>query len=393
MRNNNGVKIRAYHLGQGECFLIQYRDDKKRNILVDFGAPSNHPKAELSSVANDVRKKSDGKLDAVIITHDHVDRVSGFLQQKEVFDSMKIGRVVINGMCVADEVGELSEALRNCRNLVDPFRKVLAETKTKVDKDFEYRLENNCSSEAQLNYIRSLTSKSKVDYAERSDKSKDFTISDDCSVKINSPVSGLENYDDDYRQNGISTIHSRLDTRLNEASPSAHPMFGRAFKPSHKPSHLSDADFRTLRQKNFILGMSEYGLVEKAIDNSALIFTLNIHSKKLLFAGDITESNWFWMNYCMRCCESDDNCPDCENCKKAKSQWAELDFCKVTSQQLEYDWENEILKLLPAKSKLLLSKHANGETNKLIRNAKKKHGSNLTVINSNPGQLWSDVVV
>jgi hypothetical protein len=388
------IGIRAYHLGRGECFLVQFKDKKRRNILIDFGAPSNHPLSELSAVAKDVADLSDGKLDTVIITHDHVDRISGFLSQKQIFDSIKVGEVWINGMCEVDEEDEVSESLQSCRNLVKPFREVLAETKTKVDKAFKYRLENNCPVEAQLDYVSDMVKDNKFRFLERTGDTADIKLSRKAGLNVHSPLGGLGNYDDVWRQNQITNINTRLQSRLeNDPDEPAytHPMFGDSFNRCQKPSHVSDSDFRTLRRKNFILGMSEYDLVEKAIDNSALVFTLDIDGKKLLFAGDITEANWYWMNYCYSCCELEDVNPDCPDCKEVQTQWADIDFCKVTSHMLDYEHENEILDLLPATSQLLLSKHETGATDKLIREAREKHGSNLTVINSTPNQLWSDI--
>ena len=396
MPEKNKIRIRAYHLGQGECFLVQFKDRKKRNILIDFGAPLNHPTSDLSAVATNIAKLSDGELDAVIITHDHVDRISGFLSQKDVFDSINVGEVWINGMCNQDDEDELSDSLHSCRNLVGPFRKILSETKTKVDSAFRYRLENNRPVEMHVEYICDMVGENDIRFLERTVESPDIKFSKKTGLHVHSPLGGLGNYDDDYRQNQISSVCTRLKSRLEEDPNEpvyVHPMFGKSFDRCEQPSHLSDSDFRTLRRKNFILGMTEYDLVEKAIDNSALVFTLDIDGKKLLFAGDITEANWYWMNYCFQCCEQDDVDPECQQCKEMQNQWADIDFCKVTSHVLDYEHENEILKLLPATSQLLLSKHTGGETDKLIRVAREKHGSNLTVINSTPDQLWSDVYV
>lgn len=397
MLSNDKIRIRAYHLGQGECFLVQFNDRKKRSILIDFGAPSSHPLSELSAVAKDVAEQSNGKLDAVVITHDHADRISGFLSTHEVFnESIEVDEVWINAVCDIDEEDELSESLHACRNLVSPFRKVLSESKAKVEQDFKYRLENNSDVQSHLEYICGMVKENRIRHLERTDQPPRLRFSSNVGLNVHSPLEGIGNYDDDYRQNQISSIHTRLKTRL-EHNPDEgdylHPMFGDSYNRTLKPSHISDSDFRTLRRKNFILGTSEYGLVEKAIDNSALIFTLEINGKKLLFAGDITEANWYWMNFCLECCELEDPDPECPKCEQLKNQWANLDFCKVTSHVLDYEHENEILNLISPESQLLLTKHPNGETNKLIQKSKKKHGSNLTVINSTSNQLWSDIYV
>jgi hypothetical protein len=79
--------LRAYQVGFGDCFLLtfQYRvkanGTEERHVLIDFGStakPRGAPKDLMLRVAEDIQKRCNGKLHAVVATHRHKDHISGF---------------------------------------------------------------------------------------------------------------------------------------------------------------------------------------------------------------------------------------------------------------------------------------------------------------------------
>lgn len=75
--------IFAYQVGFGDCFLLrfEYSESVNKHILIDFGTtglPETVASAHLLKVANDIKGKCGGVLDAVVATHRHADHISGF---------------------------------------------------------------------------------------------------------------------------------------------------------------------------------------------------------------------------------------------------------------------------------------------------------------------------
>lgn len=85
------VRVRMYRQGLGDCFLLTFRRGTKEiyNMMIDCGLflGSKSGKEIMTQVAEDVKAASGGKLDSVVLTHEHWDHISGFSLAKDVFDA------------------------------------------------------------------------------------------------------------------------------------------------------------------------------------------------------------------------------------------------------------------------------------------------------------------
>lgn len=76
------LTVCAYQVGFGDCFLLTFHYPKtKRHVLIDFGStgmPGTANANQMELIANDIAKRCDGKLHAVVATHRHKDHISGF---------------------------------------------------------------------------------------------------------------------------------------------------------------------------------------------------------------------------------------------------------------------------------------------------------------------------
>ena len=76
------LKLFAYNVGFGDCFLLRfhYADGTDRHVLIDFGStklPTKGP-GSLAKVADRIVAETGGKLEMVVATHRHADHISGF---------------------------------------------------------------------------------------------------------------------------------------------------------------------------------------------------------------------------------------------------------------------------------------------------------------------------
>ncbi len=85
------VKVRMYRQGLGDCFLLRFErgtGERPFHVMIDCGVLLGTPNAQetmLEVVAN-VRETTGGRVDLLVVTHEHYDHVSGFLQAAELFD-------------------------------------------------------------------------------------------------------------------------------------------------------------------------------------------------------------------------------------------------------------------------------------------------------------------
>jgi len=86
----NGVRIRMYRQGHGDCFLLTMppKDptDRPVSVLIDCGfkpgsAALLNPQPDFSDIIADIEEATDNQIDLLIVTHEHQDHVNGFWKE------------------------------------------------------------------------------------------------------------------------------------------------------------------------------------------------------------------------------------------------------------------------------------------------------------------------
>jgi hypothetical protein len=89
--------VRMYRQGLGDCFLIKLPRDNGEPffILIDCGVILGTPKAQdiMTEVVADIGTVTNHHIDLLIVTHEHWDHLSGFLQAQAEFDKIEIDDV------------------------------------------------------------------------------------------------------------------------------------------------------------------------------------------------------------------------------------------------------------------------------------------------------------
>ncbi len=127
------VLIRMYGQGLGDCFLLAFprtsRSPKDPDgpvyVLIDCGvvAGTPDPKLRMQQIVEDIRDSTGGRLDLLVITHEHWDHLSGFLQAEPAWKEIRVERLW-TAWTEKDEPSGLPEALRKIR---EKQRKALEE--------------------------------------------------------------------------------------------------------------------------------------------------------------------------------------------------------------------------------------------------------------------------
>ncbi|MDO9196322.1 hypothetical protein [Rhodoferax sp.] len=93
------LRIRLYAHGLGDCLLLRFAksDGTTFNVLIDCGiiTVASGAAATMKSVVDDIATACGGRLDVVVMTHEHWDHASGFSEQQaqSLFDRIDIGEV------------------------------------------------------------------------------------------------------------------------------------------------------------------------------------------------------------------------------------------------------------------------------------------------------------
>ncbi len=111
----NRVTVRVYRQGLGDCILVRVKRAGKEDfkLLIDcglvLGAKPNPPDV-MTQVAKDIVADTGGSVDAVAITHEHWDHLSGFSQANTSFADLEVGEVWV--AWTEDETDDLANQLR-----------------------------------------------------------------------------------------------------------------------------------------------------------------------------------------------------------------------------------------------------------------------------------------
>jgi phosphoribosyl 1,2-cyclic phosphodiesterase len=85
-----------YRQGLGDCFLLTFpKPQSESHVLIDCGVLTGtaDAQARMRNVAQNIIDATKGRLDALVVTHEHWDHISGFLQAEEIFNTLSVGEV------------------------------------------------------------------------------------------------------------------------------------------------------------------------------------------------------------------------------------------------------------------------------------------------------------
>jgi hypothetical protein len=111
------VRIRMYRQGLGDCFLLTFpAEDSERHLLIDCGVlkGTDDGAAKIRATASNIMTVTGGSLAALVVTHEHWDHVSGFVQAAKELKDLKATEAWF--AWTEDRTDDLAQELATRRN-------------------------------------------------------------------------------------------------------------------------------------------------------------------------------------------------------------------------------------------------------------------------------------
>lgn len=99
---SRGVKVRMYRTGLGDCFLLAFPKGQEEAfyLMIDCGVYFRTPEpgngTRIQQIVEHIRDSTGGRIDVLVVTHEHWDHVSGFhpSQAQTIFkEQIKLGEL------------------------------------------------------------------------------------------------------------------------------------------------------------------------------------------------------------------------------------------------------------------------------------------------------------
>ena len=106
------VRVRLYGQGLGDCFLLAFprpnEPERPCYLVIDCGVAKSTPDKTLRTqrIVEDLRRATGGRLDALAITHQHYDHISGFLDAWQEWKTIAVEELYLPWTEAAAETGE-----------------------------------------------------------------------------------------------------------------------------------------------------------------------------------------------------------------------------------------------------------------------------------------------
>jgi beta-lactamase superfamily II metal-dependent hydrolase len=297
---DSSIRIRCYNVGFGDCLLVTFQDSQSTwNMLIDFGNAPTNRNAVFEAIAEDIKRETQGKLDVVVVTHEHLDHLEGFYSQKKIFNNIDVDFVWMSLPSKPTYYEDYPDAepLKRLRAAAEDYYRHLQTREISLAPSFEAILLNNLSNADRIDYVRNLPGDpAGVLYLKRGDapqqpfpRSFKFRIlapEADVSTYYGSGSQHLQQF-----QRGLYHADSAVD---REEERWLFPEVPR--DDDGNPPGLSPSDWRKLRSSIQTGAIDSIRAIDKAQNNTSLVMLIEFAGKRLLFPGDAELESWHVMN-------------------------------------------------------------------------------------------------
>lgn len=301
---SDAIRVRVYNVRFGDAILVTVPDrdpatgdTTERHLLIDVGnvlMGEGGADAVFDAVVDDVLAELAGRpLDLYVMTHEHLDHVQGLFHAErkstthagQVKAKLKVDSAWLTGSAALDYYDTHPDAKKEKKVLLDAFDRIekhLAALPADEIRAYQALLANNNprSTADCIDFLRTLAAESRTHFVHRGFATAGKHPFKEAKFEIWAP----EEDTSDYYRNG--------------APLALEPMFLRAQDVSRaEPPAGVDAgafyDLVAARERGFVDNLLA---IDKAANDTSVVFCLEWRGKRLLFAGDAELRSWKMMH-------------------------------------------------------------------------------------------------
>ncbi len=296
------VRVRVYNVRFGDCVLLSIGEGSaERHALFDFGnAPSGvHNEGGRNDVfapiAKDIRDRTGARLHLVVMSHEHLDHMEGFLDQKSVFDGIQVDEVWMSVMSAPDYYRRFPDcqpekkaraALAGLAHAWDASGRF-----NDLSPSVRAMIANNVlsvSNPGRVDFVRKLTGTARgTKYQYRTSKlSRTHPLGRGVSVEVLAP----EQRSSAYYPKRRGGLWLDVAARFGGAEIEGATTLGRAQRAA--PRHVAPDEFERLRDDVADLDVNDLLAIDKAANNTSLVVRVTVGGKVMFFPGDAEQESW-----------------------------------------------------------------------------------------------------
>lgn len=287
----NNLRVRVYNVHFGDAILVTVpdRDDKGkphlRHILIDFGNvfPGKGGVDTLFEpvIDNIIEELGDRALDLYIMTHEHMDHVQGLPYAAE-----RLGKEfeVDYAWLTASAKGEVDEKVKKKKQefleayqSIERFLKAAPAQENTWIKTLMLNNNPNKTSDC-VNYLRDLTENTAYVYR-------------GCELKDRHPFKEVH-FDIWAPEKDTSVYYRNLHPMALNITPPPPKHSRYIHKNPKPPAGVDTGAFYNLVEIRSRGYMDNILAIDKAANNTSIVFCLHWHEWKLLFTGDAEHRSW-----------------------------------------------------------------------------------------------------
>jgi beta-lactamase superfamily II metal-dependent hydrolase len=300
----SGVRVRAYNVRFGDCVLVSFDSGAgEKHILIDFGNAPAQVRGDggrndvFAPVAKDLERRTDKRIDLLVMSHEHLDHLEGFYSERGVFDRFTFGEIWMSAMSAPDYYTRFPQCkpeLRARFALLAAAERWSREGRfQRLPEPVRALMANNVlalSNKDRIDSLRGRVPKKNVRYLSRRTRAVGCkALGSQVKLEVLAPERDASVY---YKSRG-NHFWQGTAARLGAGDARVGPK--PASRSPRAPSQIADDEFEALRDDIAELDMLDLLAIDKAANNTSLVLRITVGGKVLLFPGDAEGESWALM--------------------------------------------------------------------------------------------------